>query len=68
MLRHVQNKKILREDLLPKASEVKAFYAENGIPENRAAFIADSYEVKLSLLRDFQRGKMISLFHEKSAR
>ncbi len=62
MLRHVRKKNILREELLPSPSEVKDFYAENGIPESRAVFIAESYDNKLTLLREFQQGKSISLW------
>ncbi len=65
MLRHVKNKKVLKESLLPAPSEVLDFYAGQGIPEDKANFIAKSYEQKLSLLRDFLAGKEVSLYHEK---
>lgn len=65
ILKRVKDKNIVREDLLPHPGEVKDFYAERGIPEERASVIAGSYEQKLSLLHDFQRGKTISLYNEK---
>lgn len=65
MLMHVRNKKIVKEDLLPTPAETEAFYLEYGLPSEKAAFISKSYEQKCALFRDFQRGKKISLYHEK---
>ena len=65
MLTHVRNKKIVKEDLLPTPAETEAFYLEYGLPSEKAAFISKSYEQKCALFRDFQRGKKISLYHEK---
>ena len=59
MLRHVKNKNVLRESLLPAPSEVLDFYTGHGIPEDKADFIAKSYEQKLSLLHDFLAGKEV---------
>ena len=68
MLRHVRMKDIVRSDLLPSEQEVKSFYTANGLPEERADFIAQSYSCKVKMLREFQEGKAISLYHEKSAK
>lgn len=64
MLRHVKNRMIVREDLLPTPAEVEAFYNEQLIPEWKSAMIAGSYAIKLQLLSEFQSGKTISLFTE----
>ena len=65
MLRHVKNRLIFRADALPSAQEVRDFYANGGIPEEKAVFIAGSYEKKVQLLTEFQAGKTISLYYEK---
>lgn len=67
MLKHVKNKNVLKEDLLPSAKEVKMFYESNGIPENKAGFISSNYEKKVQMLKEFQKGKTISLYKEKKA-
>ena len=64
MLRHVSDRGLVKFDLLPSSEEVIAFYQSQGIPEQKALFIAQSYRNKLSLFRDFQQGKRISLYHE----
>ena len=65
MLRHVNNRKLVTYDLLPSPGEVLEFYQSRGIPEPKAQFISRTYDNKLSLFRDFQQGKTISLYHEK---
>ena len=65
MLKHIRNRRVVRADLLPSPGEVSDFYQANGIPEARAKFIAGSYQNKLSLLQDFQKGKTISFYQEK---
>ena len=67
MLRHVKNKSVLKEELLPSAKEVKAFYERHGIPESKASFISSNYEKKVQMLKEFQKGKTISLYKEKKA-
>jgi hypothetical protein len=67
MLKHVKNRSILKEDLLPSAKEVKAFYECHGIPERKAGFISSNYEKKVQMLKEFQNGKTISLYTEKKA-
>jgi hypothetical protein len=65
MLSHIKNRKIIKMDLLPSPDDVKDFYSERGIPENRAVLIAENYNTKLQMYRDFQQGSTISLFNEK---
>ena len=50
MLRKVQNRKIVKLDLLPSKQDVKERYVQSGIPEEKAEFISSNYETKLSLL------------------
>lgn len=66
MLKHVRDRMIFDSALLPSVEEVGAFYAEHGMPDERADFIAGSYQNKISLLLDFQKGKSISLYWEKT--
>lgn len=65
MLKHVTNRMVVNEDLLPGRRDVFEFYAENGLPEDKAGFISNSYVNKLKLLKEFQKGKTISLYREK---
>lgn len=65
MLKHVKDRTIFDSALLPDAEEVRGFYSEHGMPEERAEFIAGSYNNKINMLMDFQRGKSISLFRER---
>lgn len=65
MLKHVRDRTILDSALLPSDDEVRAFYAERGMPKERADFIAGSYKNKIDLLKEFQKGRSISLFREK---
>ena len=66
MIKNIQNRNIVKADLLPDKKDVYDLYASNGVPETKAKMISDSYENKLSLLYEFQQGKTISLYHEKS--
>jgi hypothetical protein len=65
MLANVSNKMILHLDRVPTPEEVLDFYAEAGIPEEKARFIGKNYGTKVSMLDEFQHGKKISLFLEK---
>lgn len=65
LLSKIQNKKIVNLDLLPSPAETKEFYVEGGIPEQKAAFIAQNYATKIELAREFQKGKTISLYNER---
>ena len=49
------------------AKAVKAFYESHGIPESKAGFISSNYEKKVQMLKEFQKGKTISLYKEKKA-
>ena len=65
LLSRVHDKNSVKEDRLPTPAETLAFYAGHRIPEERAAFIASSYEEKLRMLREFQSGITISLYRQK---
>lgn len=65
MLSKVKDKDVVKIDLLPTIDETFEFYVDNGIPEKKASFIAKCYGVKLEMVKDFQCGKKISLYHEK---
>ena len=65
LLKKVKNRNIVREDLLPSRAEVRELYAESGIPEWKAAVIAENYNIKLQLLHEFRKGKTISVYNEK---
>ncbi len=65
MLVHVKNKDILNVELLPKPEEVKSFYIDGGISEEKASIISANYTIKSELLKDFQRGHKISVYVEK---
>ena len=65
MLKHVKNRTVLKEDLLPSLKEVLEFYADRGVPEDKSMFIAKNYEIKVRMLREFQKGKSISLYREQ---
>ena len=49
----------------PTKQEVAEFYASSGVPEEKAAFIAENYQTKLDMVHEFQHGKKISLYLEK---
>ena len=66
MLAHIKNRGMIDMPLLPDGEEVKAFYTGFGIGKERAETIAQNYTVKLELFSDFQKGKKISSYHEKT--
>ncbi len=65
MLSHIKNRGIVDTERLPSSEEVKDLYCTNGINEQKAMFIADCYEKKVQMLREFQQLKKISLYNEK---
>lgn len=65
MLSNIKNPGIVRIDLLPSPEEVRAFYTEAGIPEEKAEFISRNYETKVCMVDELQHGRKISLYHEK---
>lgn len=65
MLAKVQNRKIVKEDLLPTPEKVKELYISSNLPEWKADMISRNYTTKLRMLHEFQQGKTISLYHEK---
>ena len=67
MLAKVQDRSVVKLDLLPSPSEIKELYEQAGIPEKKADFISQNYDKKVEMVREFQRGKTISLYQEKEA-
>lgn len=65
MISNVKDTSIVRTDLLPTAGDVRTFYAEGGVPEEKAGFIAQNYETKVGMLDELQHGRRITLYHEK---
>ena len=65
MLKCVRDKNIVREDLLPDRDMLMQLYTAADIPEWKASVIADNYETKCQMLKEFQHGQTISLYHEK---
>ena len=66
LLTNISNKNLLKLDLLPEPKEVFDYYVDNGISEARAKIISLNYSHKLDLLLEFQKGRKISLYNEKS--
>ena len=60
----IYDRRILKTDLLPSPAEVKDFYCEYGIREDRAEQIAASYSNKLDLFMEYQHGLQISFARE----
>ncbi len=60
----INDRSVLKTDLLPSPEEVKDFYCKYGIREDRAEQIAGSYSNKLDLFTEFQRGYKISFARE----
>ena len=60
----IGNKKIVKADMLPSPKEVKDFYCEHGINDQRADQIATLYSKKLDLFLEFQNGIQISFARE----
>ena len=65
-LKKVKNKNLVKIDLLPSKNDVKTFYAEAGLPEWKADVISQNYESKIKMFEEFQQGKKISIYVEKS--
>lgn len=65
ILKKVKNHNLVNADLLPTPSEVKEFYSNAGIPEEKSSIISKNYEIKLQLFSEFQKGKTISLYNER---
>lgn len=65
ILKKVKNHNLVNVDLLPTPSEVKEFYSNAGIPEEKSSVISKNYEIKLQLFSEFQKGKTISLYNER---
>lgn len=65
MLRKVKGRSLARVGLLPKTSEVRELYQSAGIPEWKAEVISLNYELKVQMLKEFQRWMTISLYHER---
>ena len=66
MLKLVSDRSLVQADLLPSPKEILELYAEYGIPEEKAEMISGGYGLKLDMLREFQKGITISLYHEQS--
>ncbi len=65
-LKKVKNKNLVKIDLLPSKKDVKAFYADVGLPEWKADVISQNYENKVKMFEEFQQGKKISFYAEKA--
>lgn len=65
LLKKIQNKNIVKLDLLPSPEDTKRIYENAGIPEWKAEVISKNYEIKLKLAEEFQKGKTVSLYHEQ---
>ena len=68
MLKLVSDRSLVQADLLPSPKEILKLYAEYGIPEEKAEMISGGYGLKLDMLREFQKGITISLYHEQTKR
>lgn len=65
LLKKVKNKKVVRHDLLPSPNEIKEIFSKYNLPESRINIIIANYETKCQMLKEFQAGISISLYHEK---
>lgn len=65
MLKHVKYKDIVDAESLPSKKETMEFYADRGVPEEKASYIAANYAKKIEMLLEFQRGKTISAYLAK---
>lgn len=65
ILEKVKNRNIVKEDLFPAPKEVKEIYESSGVPAWKAEIISKNYETKLQFVREFQKGKSISLYQER---
>lgn len=66
MLKNVTNKNIVDPSLLPTKKDVIDLYTKAGLPENKALVIAQNYNTKIDMVKDFQKGLSISRYHEKA--
>lgn len=62
VLAKIQNRNIVKLDLLPSTEEIKDLYIGAGIPEQKANFISENYTKKIELAQEFQHGKTISFY------
>ena len=65
MISHIKNVDIVDLSKVPSKAEVKDFYSKNGIPQDKAEFIAENYATKIEMVSDLQKGIPISLYREK---
>lgn len=65
MLASVKDPSVVHVELLPKPEEAGQFYAENGVPEEKAEFISRNYRIKVEMAKEMQKECKISLYHEK---
>ena len=63
-LRLINDKALLKTDLLPTPRDVVEFYTEHGISEERAFCISRSYSNKLDMFMEFQHGFSVSISRE----
>lgn len=60
----IKNRNLIKTDMLPSPSEVKEFYQNYGIREERAEIISRSYSHKLDLFLEYTHGITISVSRE----
>ena len=66
MLRHVKERDLFAPERALLPEEVRDFYREAGVPVQIAEGLSKNYETKCQMLREFQSGKPVSLYNEKS--
>ena len=66
MLRHVKERDLFAPERALLPEEVRDFYREAGVPVQIAEVLSKNYETKCQMLREFQSGKPVSLYNEKS--
>ena len=65
LLKNINNKDIVKSDILPAPEEIKEIYMRHSLPEERVDIIIENYKTKCQMLKEFQHGKTLSLYHEK---
>lgn len=65
ILKYIKNKNILDTAKIPSEKDVREFMVNNGIEEQKSAIISKNYQLKVELLKEFQKGYQISLYNEK---
>ena len=60
----INDKSIVKADLLPSPKEVYEFYCDYGLKEDRARQISETYSLKLDLFLEFQHGIEINYARE----